>query len=233
MIAEDLYRNGQLSEAIESLGSELREAPADIRRRTFLFELLCFAGEYERAQKQLDALANLDPDSTSGYLSYRAALDCSREREEVFMGGAFPETGEAPPSGSFNGAAFEKLEDADPRIGARLEVFVHGQYHLLPFEHIKDLSVEEPRQLRDLFWAPATITCTDALGGNELDALLPLLTADAYRHADPDVRLGRATAWRDTEDGVEVPVGHKMFVIDDEDVPLLKLRDLVIQGRSD
>jgi len=52
--ADELLRAGQLDEAIASLGVELRGNPADVQRRTFLFELLCFAGEHDRAEKQLD-----------------------------------------------------------------------------------------------------------------------------------------------------------------------------------
>jgi type VI secretion system protein ImpE len=49
MNAAELYREGRLDEAIEALGQALRDSPEDTRRRTFLFELLCFAGNYDRA----------------------------------------------------------------------------------------------------------------------------------------------------------------------------------------
>lgn len=51
MQARTLYEAGQLEEAIAALGADLRGDPTDLRRRTFLFELLCFAGEYDRAEK--------------------------------------------------------------------------------------------------------------------------------------------------------------------------------------
>ena len=56
MTARQLYQAGQLGEAIQALGAELRNDPADARKRIFLFELLCFAGEYDRAEKHLDVL---------------------------------------------------------------------------------------------------------------------------------------------------------------------------------
>ena len=43
------YRDGQLQLAITALGDELKKQPLDLKRRTFLFELLCFAGEYDRS----------------------------------------------------------------------------------------------------------------------------------------------------------------------------------------
>ena len=57
MNAQELFQAGKLNEAVQALGAELRDNPTDVRRRTFLFELLCFAGEYDRAEKQLDVLA--------------------------------------------------------------------------------------------------------------------------------------------------------------------------------
>ena len=61
----ELYRAGELGQAIKALGDELRSNPLDARRRTFLFELLCFAGEYDRAEKHLDVLADQNPSSIS------------------------------------------------------------------------------------------------------------------------------------------------------------------------
>ncbi|HEX4470228.1 MAG TPA: tetratricopeptide repeat protein, partial [Gemmatimonadaceae bacterium] len=53
MTPRDLLQAGKLDEAIDALSAELRDNPTDARRRTFLFELLCFAGKYDRAEKQL------------------------------------------------------------------------------------------------------------------------------------------------------------------------------------
>jgi type VI secretion system protein ImpE len=39
MSAQELFKAGKLSEAIEALGVEVRDNPTDARRRTFLFEL--------------------------------------------------------------------------------------------------------------------------------------------------------------------------------------------------
>ena len=70
--ANQLFQAGKLKEAIEALGTELRNNPDDARRRTFLFELLCFAGDYDRADKQLDLLADAGPNSGMGALLSRA-----------------------------------------------------------------------------------------------------------------------------------------------------------------
>ena len=84
MDALALYRAGQLKPAIDALGVELKKQPLDTRRRTFLFELLCFAGEYDRAAKQLDVLSDASAEAAAGAMLYRSALHAERTRQEMF-----------------------------------------------------------------------------------------------------------------------------------------------------
>ena len=81
--ARELYAAGRLDSAIDALGAELRNAPTDAHRRTFLFELLSFAGQYDRAEKQLDVLARDGTDAELAVLPYRAALQAERVREHI------------------------------------------------------------------------------------------------------------------------------------------------------
>ena len=60
MDAKQLFESGQLSEAISSLTSQIKSNPTDIGFRTFLFELLCFNGDWDRAVKQLDVISQHD-----------------------------------------------------------------------------------------------------------------------------------------------------------------------------
>ena len=59
--AAELYKSGQLAEAIAAAGDEVKRHPADAARRGFLAELLCFAGDFDRADKQLDAIGASGP----------------------------------------------------------------------------------------------------------------------------------------------------------------------------
>ena len=79
MNAKELYQAGRLAEAVQAVGAELRDNPADTHRRTFLFELLCFAGDYDRAAKQLDILAQEGAQAEMGTLVYRAAIQAERQ----------------------------------------------------------------------------------------------------------------------------------------------------------
>lgn len=230
MHARELFQAGRLDEAIASLGVELRSNPTDPQRRAFLFELLSFAGNHDRAEKQLDVLSGNSAEAGIGALTLKAALQADRLRSEMFTTGSLP-SGPAPRpvSGTLNGQPFTSLEDADPRIGARLEVFAGGQYLWLPLEHVATVRLERPARLRDLIWAPAKLMTGPGFRGLELgDVLLPVLTPLAAQHADPQVRLGRVTAWEELPDGQVVPAGQKLLLVDGEEVPLLEIRELVI-----
>src|SRR5271165_6584489 len=146
MKAEDLFREGKLDEAIRMLGSDLRDDPSNVQKRTFLFELLCFAGEYDRAEKQLDLLGDQNQDAMLASLLYRGAAYAERTRQEMFQGKLPQEklVHDTKIGGSLNGKPFESISDADPRIGPRLEVIAGGDYLWIGFEHIASLRVEAP-----------------------------------------------------------------------------------------
>ena len=86
---------------IEALGAELRDNPTDTQRRIFLFELLCFAGNHDRAEKQLDILSSGGPEAGMGTLLYRSALHAERVRAEMFRKQTFPL--DSAPSGDASG----------------------------------------------------------------------------------------------------------------------------------
>ena len=230
MTPQDLYKEGRLSEAVSALSAEVRDNPSDARRRTFLFELLCFAGEYARADKQLEVLGQAGPASEMGVMLYRSALFAERQRQDLFAKGELPKPNESAKGavGMLNGKSFLTLSDADPRIGARLELFAAGNYLLLPLEHISSIHIQPPKRVRDLIWTPAAVRTSPSFKGTELgEVLLPVLAPGSWQHADDAVRLGRATVWEE-RDGVEdfIPVGQKMWLVDDEEVPFLELRSL-------
>lgn len=231
MNASQLYQSGRLDEAIQALGTALRDNPTDIRQRTFLFELLCFAGQYDRAEKQLDVIAQSSHDAELGAFLYRSALHAERMRQEMFQAqdGVQAAAESEQVSGTLNGRPFTSIRDADPRIGARLEVFAAGQYTWIPFAHIASLRMEPPKRLRDLMWIPATVRGSAQFRDHDFgEILVPALAPQSWRNADDEVRLGRVTDWQSLPDGSEAPVGQKMLQVDDELVPLLEVRDLEI-----
>jgi type VI secretion system protein ImpE len=229
--AAELYRAGRLQEAIDTLGAELRSNPVDTQRRTFLFELLCFAGQYDRAEKHLDVLASEGKEASMGALLYRSALHATRLREEQFSKGDVGQ-GARPTdrvSGTINGTPFSRLTDADPRLGPRLELFAAGQYMWIPFEHIESVDIPPPKRLRDLLWSPAIVKTAESFQGVELgEILLPVLTPYAWEDESDDVRLGRQTDWVRLESGDVAPAGQKVLIADETEYPLLEIRQLRI-----
>jgi type VI secretion system protein ImpE len=233
MNSQELYAAAKLDEAVQALGAELRNDPTDIKRRTFLFELLCFTGQYDRAEKQLDILADTGKEAAMGTLLYRSALQAARTRREMFEKKTFPlGAPESALAGTLNGQAFETIEDADPRIGARLEVFAAGTYLWLPFEHIASVRTEPPKRLRDLIWIPAILQTGPKCKGLDLgEVLLPVLTPLVSKHPQNSVRLGRETVWEETG-GEAVPAGQKLLLVDGEEIPMLEVRDLLFAASS-
>ncbi|HXS97010.1 MAG TPA: type VI secretion system accessory protein TagJ [Candidatus Limnocylindrales bacterium] len=232
MTAKELFNAGQLNAAIQALVAVLRDNPADTRQRTFLFELLCFAGEYDRAEKHLEIIAQESPDATTGALLYRAALAAERTRREVFEKAQYSDPASTPEShsGTLNGQPFQSLEDADPRLGPRLEIFAAGDYLWLPLEHVASIQMEAPKRLRDLLWIPATVLTGPSFNGQELgQVLIPALSPFSFKHADDAVRLGRVTVWEE-QGGEAVPFGQKMLLVDGEEIPLLEVRSLELNA---
>lgn len=231
--ARELYREGELTEAIEALNAEVRSAPSEPGPRTFLFELLCFQGDFDRAEKQLSVLASLDPEASMGVLSYQRLLECERERRRMYASGDLPdfETEARPVRGRLNGEPFDRLECGDPRLGARLEVYVAGQYRWIPFEHLASVTMEPPSRLRDLMWASCALEGAESLQKAPFgDAVCPALTPLSHEHPDQLVRLGRVTEWVELDDGREAPTGQKMLLVDGDDFPFLEVRELEIDG---
>lgn len=233
MSARELLQAGKLDEAIQAVGAEVRDNPQDVKRRTFLFELLCFAGDFSRAEKHLDLAAQGNQSAEMGGLLYHAALHAERTRHDLFSKQQYPRpkhsTGLEEISITINGKSYHSLSDADPRIGSNLEVFAAGSYMWIPFGLLNSIEIAPPKRLRDLLWLPAKIRTSDKYEERELgEVLLPVLTPFAAQHADANVRLGRATLWEETPEGETIPVGQKLLLADDDEMPILEVRSVQI-----
>jgi type VI secretion system protein ImpE len=232
MTAELLLREGKLDEAVKALGEKLRENPTDTRSRTFLFELLCFRGEYDRASGHLKLLGSQSKDAGVGALLYEGALHAERLREGMFREDNLPAplpNGASGLTGSLNGRAFTSLSDADPRIGVRLEIFAGGDYLWIPLNQVASIEMKPPARLRDLLWASAVLQMGPAYQQRDLgEVLLPVLCPLSFQDPDDQVRLGRVTEWYRDEQGREFPLGQKMLLVDGEEFPFLEVRKLEI-----
>ena len=95
--AKTLLDAGNLNGAVESVLTSVKTNPTDISTRTFLFELSCFAGDWTRAEKQLDVIGHQDANTMIGSLIYRQCLEAERKRQRLFSEGLKPEFLTDPP----------------------------------------------------------------------------------------------------------------------------------------
>lgn len=95
--AKELLDSGQLKAAIDAITAEVKANPADVPRRTFLFELLCFSGEWDRAEKQIDVIGQQSIQSAMAVQVYRANIQAERSRERLFDAGTAPHFLTEPP----------------------------------------------------------------------------------------------------------------------------------------
>jgi type VI secretion system protein ImpE len=109
MTAGELFQAGKLPEAIDAQVAKVRASPTDNIGRLFLFELFLFAGDLDRARKQLDVLRYDDPRHTAAIDQYRFALEAETHRRAVFAGTEEP----------------KGMATAPDHVRARLEALSH------------------------------------------------------------------------------------------------------------
>lgn len=226
--AKQLFDAGKVREAEAAVTRHLRQNPTDIGSRTFLFELLCFSGQYDRAEKQLGVLAQAGQQAEMGAVLYYSALHAEKLRHEMFRKEEFPKE-PAPPSppGKLNGKPFQSISDSDPTIGARLEIYAAGAYLWLPFHHISFVRLDAPTKLRDTLWTPADVLTGPSFQGTDIgQVIIPAIYPFTWKSDDEALWLGRSTEWVRDDGGQEFPVGQKTFIVDGEEVPLLEIRSL-------
>lgn len=99
MNAKELLDAGDLKGTVQELNESLRTRPTDRQHRVFLFEALCFLGDYDRAQRQLDVLSTqlATPADDLAIQVYRHLLAAERRRQQVFAGAALPKFLVTPP----------------------------------------------------------------------------------------------------------------------------------------
>jgi type VI secretion system protein ImpE len=167
MNAADLFRAGHLQQALESLNDEVRAKPTDMECRTLLFELLCFAGNLDRAEKQLDFIGQQDTQHEWAVQVYKNIIAAERTRRRLFADGLEPGFLLDPPDYVRRHlAALGQLRAGQPAEASALlaqadEQFPHlaGTVNGQAFDELRDCDdllapVFELIVLRDYIWLP-------------------------------------------------------------------------------
>lgn len=89
--SEELFRDGKLRDAIAAQTAAVRAAPADVNRRWFLVELLCFGEEWDRSDQLLDIVASQAEGMAPAVLRFRGLLRGEQTRRQVMREGRAPQ----------------------------------------------------------------------------------------------------------------------------------------------
>jgi type VI secretion system protein ImpE len=136
---------------------------------------------------------------------------------------AFEQAAES--SGTLNGQAFQWIADADPCLGPVLEVILNTRYYWVPFQQVKAITIPEPQDLRDMVWLPAQFTWAN---GGQAHGLIPTRYVGSELAQDPFIQLARKTEWIELADGVYRGLGQRMLATDQDEYPLLDVREIQI-----
>lgn len=95
--AKELLESGNLKAATDAALAFVKTHPTDYAARIFLFELAIFAGDWDRAGRQLDVIGHQDTTAMVGSLIYRQCIEAEKKRADFFAKGTKPEFLADPP----------------------------------------------------------------------------------------------------------------------------------------
>lgn len=223
MTAQDLFREGRLSEAVDAQNAEVRSHPGDPERRYLLFALLAFTGDLDRASRQLDAIGVGDERLQGAAGIYRNLLSSEAERRRVFRGESQPVV--PPDAARWLTRRAAALAGTEPEVAEMLEAApaaeppAAGSVDGRSFDSLADTDellgptleifaggryVLLPFASLRTLTIPEPAHVLDLLWtpahledatGTEADVHLPVLYPGSTEHREDRIRLGRTTEW--------------------------------------
>jgi type VI secretion system protein ImpE len=126
-------------------------------------------------------------------------------------------------AGRHDEMAFDDFRDADDLLAGSFEVLTTtGKYFWIPSERVATLEFHPPKRPRDLLWRRASMSVTDGPDG---EVYLPVVYASDEPLSDT-LRLGRETDWREGEGAPVRGVGQRLFIVGEDAVAIMDLRQL-------
>jgi type VI secretion system protein ImpE len=146
MNASELFKAGKLQAAVDAQLQEVKRNPADQAKRMFLFELLVFTGDLDRARRQIDAVTYGEAERDAVIIGYRKLLDAEQDRRKLFRDGKKPQFLGPPPEhvqwrleainclrGNQQKEAKELLDRANAAVAP-----LPGSLNATPFDSLRD-----------------------------------------------------------------------------------------------
>lgn len=129
-------------------------------------------------------------------------------------------------TGKIDETSFTWIADADSRLGPVLEIILNGRYYWAPFQQIRSIRIKEPGDLHDLVWLPAEFTWAN---GGQTFGLIPSRYPNSETADDTAIQLARRTEWVERSEDIYEGLGQRMFSTNQEDYPLLDVREVSIE----
>jgi len=222
MRALELFNDGKLTAAIGEAIEEVKSHPADVSKRLILSELLCFIGEYEKADKHLETAFMQSPDLNLPTALGRQLIRAATARRKWFDDCAVP----------------DMLAPLDPIVEQQLKLWtlhragdadrvVESINDLQAYcDHTRGQADESPfTGFRDL--DDSTATCLEVLTSTGKYYWVPWHRIELLEF-EP-IRRPRDLLWREAHllvrEGpdavVYIPVSYPATTVDDGDAALL------------
>lgn len=257
-LAAEHLQEGDLSSALTALQADVRRNPADTKLRTFLFQLLAVEGDWNRARRQLDVLADMDPAAMPMVHTYREALACEALRIEVFAGNKSPLIfGEPEPWIATLLELLNVQNPVDRSVGLDrvldLAPAMRGSINGEAFAWIADADARlgpilEVVMNNKYYWLPfhrlakvviePPVDLRDAIWmpayftfANEGEAvgLIPTRYVGSHAAAEDSVRLSRQTLWHEVAEVQYEGLGQRVLATDIGDYPIMDIRELILE----
>jgi len=126
-------------------------------------------------------------------------------------------------TGSLNGKTFKQFKNSDSLLSHVFEIVAYDRYLWISVDHIKELSIDEPKSLIDLVWIPGKMITTNNI---TLNCYFPVLYHGSSKHENDLVKMGRMTDFTSIGNAIQC-IGHNNFEIDDKEYGLLELKSVL------
>jgi type VI secretion system protein ImpE len=132
-------------------------------------------------------------------------------------------------TGTLEGRSFSGFSDTDSFLACFLEIIIQAHYVWVPIESLRELSISPPKTLFDLIWLPTRITTANGLS---VVGYVPVVYARSSDHENEQVKMGRMTEWIDLGGGFARGCGQHVYVVGEEEVGILDMREMVFAVSS-
>lgn len=147
-----LFQAGRLKDAVAALNAHLKAKPTDADARVLLSEMLCFDGNLDRADLQLDTTGTQQPEIALTMALFRQLIRAEQARQQLLTDGRVPELLDAPPEGHLRLRLEAVVSLRAGRTAEAMELLAQAEEQRPPLAGVRD---DEPfddmRDLDDLF----------------------------------------------------------------------------------